>query len=443
MRKLVVDDFRDHISNDVFPVLQLRTENDPWLPRLESFKCGEATDVFIPFIPLLLSPKTTKIKIDFDSDIPIVVVASTIPRFPKLCPDLKRITINDLPRDPAITEAVSEMLLACNRDTLQKFNVDSPLTEDAREVVYRLPRLSNLWTVIQGPTSLPTVTLPNLTSIDVEYDDDLNWLQGFRGAVLGELDSVSFHSESDHIGDFIGAFENVALTTSAKDTLSEFRFYTSSSWNPNYSSLLSFNQLKEVEIEFSCAAGCSSKLDDDIIMSIAQAMPNLETLQLGDPPCDTPAGITVNGLIGLARFCPRLSKLCIHFQAATLVEVVASVTAQFPSDSKPVIRREDCALTDLEVGMIPIPARSGLVIAHILLQIFPRILNVKYIWRADGGWKAVSETINDFRRIGNFVHHTGKAHPVRTQRSRLKCIQETHSMSAPLGVTRDDRSLYH
>jgi len=409
MRKLTVDDDFDYaVSLDVFPVLQLRTENNPWLPRLETFKCEEATDAFIPFIPLLLSPNTTKIKISF-SDTSIVVIASTIPRFPKLCPDLKRITLDDLPRDPAITEAVSEMLLTCNRDTLQKFDVDSPLTEEAREVVYRLPRLYSLWTVIQGSTSLPTIILPSITFIDIEYDDNLDWLQGFRGAVLGELGSISFHSEYSHIGDPIGAFESVALTTSAKDTLSEFRFYTSSSgWNPNYSSLLPFNQLKQVEIEFSCVGGCSSKVDDDIIMDMARAMPKLEILQLGDIPCETPTGITVNGLIGLARLCPRLSKLCIHFQATTLVEAATSTTARSPSNSKPVIRREDCALTDLEVGMIPIPAQSGLVIAHILLQIFPRILNVKWY---SSEWKAVAETINDFRRIGNFVHHTGEAHP--------------------------------
>ena len=305
-----MDTTDDPISSDIVPALQLRTIDYPWLPQLEIFECEEATKAFILFIPLLLSPKTTEIKIHFAEDTPTVMAASTIAKLSKLCPDLNSITLNDLPRDPAITEAASEMLLGCDRGGLQIFHVDSPLTEEARGVVYRLPRLSSLWTVIQGPTSLPTITLPNLTTIDLEYGNNLNWLQGFRGAVLGELYSASFHSESNHIGDFIGAFEKVAITTSAKDTLTCFGFYTMGSWDPNYSSLLAFSQLKEVEIEFSCAGGCSSKIDDDIIMSLARAMPKLETLQLGDPPCDTPVGITVNGLIGLARFCPRLSKLC-------------------------------------------------------------------------------------------------------------------------------------
>jgi len=44
-------------------------------------------------------------------------------------------------------------------------------------------------------------------------------------------------------------------------------------------------------------------------------MLKLEILHLGNAPCDTPAGITVNELIDLARLCPHLSEL--HFQAAT------------------------------------------------------------------------------------------------------------------------------
>ena len=403
-----MDTSEDPVSLNITSVLRLRTVDDPWLPKLKTFECEEITEAFIPSIPLFLSPTTTEITIDFVEDIPIMVVASTIARLPQLCPDLESITIDDLPRHPIVTEAVSEMLLACNRDTLQKFYVDSPLTKKAREVVCRLPRLSNLWVVIQGPTSLPTVALSNLTSIDVEYDDDLNWLQGFRGATLEKLDSVSFRSESNRIGDFIGAFERVALTTSCQSALSEFGFYTSRSWNPNYSSLLSFNQLKEVEIQFSCKGGCSSKVDDDTIMSMARAMPKLEVLRLGDTPCKTPIGITANGLIGLARLCPHLSKLCVHFQATSLVKAATCATIQFPSDGNPVNRREDCALTDLEVGRIHIPVQSGLAVALILLQIFPRILNIKY---TDQGWKTVAEIVNDFGRIGTFVHHTGEMHP--------------------------------
>jgi len=333
-----------------------------------------------------------------------VAVATTIRRLSTLCLNLEWITLEDLPRDPIITEAVSEMLLSCNRDTLEEFFVDSPLTEEAQEVACRLPELSHLWTVIQGPTLLPTLALPNLTVMDIEYDGDLNWLEGFRGATLGELESIVFHTETNDIGNFLEGFESVALTTPIKNTLSVFKFCTSRPWNPMYSSLLSFHQLKKLVIQFSCEGGCSSRVDDDIIVSLAQAMPKLEVLQLGGAPCKTPTGITVNGFINLACRCPHLSSLCIHFRANTLVEAAASATAQSRSD-KPVSRGEDCALTDLEVGKTPIPAQSGSTVALAILHIFPRILNVKYASRE---WKTVTKTIKDFVRIGRFVRRSSK-----------------------------------
>ena len=410
MQKLTVDFSEEPVTPNVALVLQLRTINDPWLPRLQTLECKKVTEAFSPFIPLFLSPKTTEIDIEFARGIPTVVGASMIARLSTLCPDLECITLNSLPRDLSITEAVSEMLLACNRDTLQAFRVDSPLTEEAREVVYRLPRLSDLWVVIQGPTSLPTMALPNLTSIDVEFDDYFDWLPGFRGATLEKLESVTFRSESEKIGDFLKAFESVALAASAHDTLSVFNFFTSRSWNPNYSSLLSFNQLKEVRIYVSCEGVCSSRVDDDIIMDMARAMPKLEVLQLGDTPCETPTGITVNGLIGLACLCPYLSKLCIHFQATSLVEAASSAVTLSPSGDEPVDQWEDCALTDLEVGKIRIPARSGFTVALILLRIFPHILNIKW---TNLEWKTVAETIQNFGRIGTFVHRLGIARPSR------------------------------
>lgn len=406
-----MDTSKDSITPDTLLVLQFHTVNDPWLPRLKTFECMDATEAFTPFIPLFLSPKTARISIKFAKGTPMLVIGSMIKRLSPLCPDLAFITLNSLPRDSVVTEAVSEMLLACNRDTLKSFCVDSPLTEEAREVVYRLPRLYNLWVVIQGPTSLPTVALPNLTTIDVEYNDGLSWLQAFHGAKFEKLKTAAFHSKSVHVGDFLGAFESAALSMSAQNTLSRFLFYTSRPWIPNYSSLLSFHQLKEIEIQFSCGGGCSSRIDDDIIISLARAMPKLEILRLGTAPCATSTGVTVNGLIGLARLCPRLSKLLIHFRAASFVEASTSAaTLSDPSDSE-LVRQEHCALTDLEVGGIPIPAQLGLTVALVLLQIFPRIVNIGYI---NPEWRSIAGTIKNFRQIRAFVHHTGKARPLYT-----------------------------
>ena len=418
MRKLKVDTSADPVSSDIIQALQPHIVNGPWLPRLKIFKCGEAIEAFIPCIPSFLSPQTTRIKIRFAEGSPAVVVASIISKFSTLCPNLERIALMDLPRDSVIVDAVSEMVLGCNREVLREFEVDSPLTEEAREVVYHLPKLFSLWSVIQGPTSLPTVTLPDLFALDLEYEHDFDWLEGFRGATLGNLKAVIFHTESEHIGDFLQACESVFPTTSAQSTLSMFRFCTSRSWNPNYPSLLSFCQLKQLKIEFSCNDGCSSKVDDDIIVDLASAMPTLEVLQLGEEPCQTPTGVTVNGLIGLACRCPHLTQLCVHFQGTSLAEAATSATTPSPFDDELIVwREESCALTILEVGGIPIPAGSESAVTLILLQIFPRIIN---IWYTNEEWETVAKTILDFRRIGAFVHRSSKAHP-----SHLMILSDT------------------
>ena len=205
------------------------------------------------------------------------------------------------------------MVPTCNRNYLRVLQVDSPLTKETLEVLYQLPRLTHLWVVFEGPTSLPAAALPALTVIDVECDEDLGWLRGFRGAELERLETVGITFESYVIGDFLGTFESTVLTTSAKNTLSTIMFRTSKSWNPNYRALLSFKQLKELEVEFSCRNGCSSKIDGHVVINLVRATPKLEILRLGRAPCKIPTEVTVNGLIGPAHRCPHLSKLRIYF----------------------------------------------------------------------------------------------------------------------------------
>ena len=238
MRNLDIPDGSSFVTPDTLLALQLRTVDEPFLPGLETFMCGELAEAFIPFIPLFLSPKTTGIKISFAEGSPTVAVACTISRLPKMCPKVEFIDLQGLGRDSVITDTASEMLLACNRDCLQSFYVDTPLTEEARKALCQLSKLSVLWAVVQGRTILPPVALPSLVAIYLEFEDCLNWLQGFHGATLENLEFVCFRSESRQIGDLLREFENVARKASAQNTLTTFKFKTSRSWNPNYSALL-------------------------------------------------------------------------------------------------------------------------------------------------------------------------------------------------------------
>ena len=102
------------LSSELFSVLQLRTTGGLLLPNLKSLHLWYTNQEFIPFIKLFLSPQTTAITIAFEfmgpGGLPPAAVASIITTFPTLCPNLREITLPNLPRDPRVVAAVSGML---------------------------------------------------------------------------------------------------------------------------------------------------------------------------------------------------------------------------------------------------------------------------------------------------------------------------------------------
>ena len=387
MRHLIQPTLPATLCPEVLSVLQLCVINEPLFPNLKTLLLWRLNVESVPFIPLFLSPRTTVVSFGkFASGIPKAMIASMITTLQTQCPNLQEIFLS-LSRDPMVVAAVSGMVLTNNQNTLQRFHVDCPLTEEAHEIICKLPNLRDLSMVIGSDTPLPPLVLPSLTTLNVTYDDGSAWLQGFRGATLGKLVSVEITTDSNSIGGFLEVLESVALTTSVSATLSTFMFHTSQRWRPNYRSLLPFTQLRELAIDFSCDRGCSSTIDDDTIIDMARTMPKLKLLHLGGTPCRTPTGVTAKGLAALSHYCPHLFDLRVHFQADSLDPRPASIIT---SDDNPIIPRVDCALKRLQVGEIPVTEESALMVALTLLRIFPRLDFIVY---SDEGWEEVAETI--------------------------------------------------
>jgi len=145
----------DSLSLEVFSAIQLRTINKPSLPNPKTLNSSKTEESFIPFIPSFLSPRITSIFLEFGSNFPKAMVAPTVTTFPILCPNLQMIDLRILPMDPMTTAAVSRMLLVTDQNALQQLHVDSLFTEEADEVLYRLPDLHSLTMVIEKETSLP------------------------------------------------------------------------------------------------------------------------------------------------------------------------------------------------------------------------------------------------------------------------------------------------
>ena len=408
IRELEVDVSRDLVHSEVLLTLQFCAGNEPLLPKLTNFFCKNTAGDFIPFIPLFLSPRTTNIRIRFINNPSPVTTAVTITKFPILCPYIKDLILNPLPRSPAITAAVSEMLLACNRDTLQLLVVNSPLTEHAYEFLCKLPKLRLLRLTIQGATHLPQMELPDLEKISIRWHSGRDWLKGFRGAEIGKLKSIYFRPmlESIPLGGFLEEFQSIALSTSLQSSLSELKICASRLWTPNYSCLLGFNQMTKLEIHFCCRSGCSSTVDDDTIINLAQAMPGLESLWLGEQPCGTVTGVTFKGLVVLASRCLQLSELRIHFQANSLVEATNRTDPPLSSEPTAVTLQRNCALMNLHVGETPIPDAAPLALYLALLHIFPEILNIEY---TNPRWREVVDILKLSRRVRGHVDYTSKA----------------------------------
>lgn len=402
IRRLAVNPSKNPLLPDVLSVLQHSTLNVPLLPGLKAFECWETTAAFIPFIPSFLSPKTEIVDIRFTPNPPTLMTASTIATLSMLCPNLQEISLRFLPRDSAIVASVSEMLLARDRNTLRHFDVDSPLTGAACEALYRLPNLSKLWSVFEGPPLMSSVVLPNLTRAYIGYLHSYEWLQRFSGASLNKLVSVAFYigSLEAQTAGFLEEFERVALSTSISTTLLSFEFHSSSPWNPTYTSLLAFKQLSNLAITNPCYIGCSSTVDDDLVINLSRAMPMLHFLQLGSEPCQTPGGVTIKGLVGLACHCTDLSTLRVHIRADSLVQTAVDGIVALSSADEPTAPRKECALTTLEVGNIPIPEDSALSVALALLHIFPHLSDIKH---TGAQWGEVVNTIKLSKGLSNRI----------------------------------------
>ena len=80
--------------------------------------------------------------------------------------------------------------------------------------------------------------------------------------------------------------------------------------------------------------------------------------------------------------------LRIYFQVTDLDPLVLPRVAP---GGEPTISKGDCALTDLEVGKMPVTEESMLMVASTLLHLFPHI---NRIMSFEEGWRKVMDAIN-------------------------------------------------
>ena len=269
-------------------------------------------------------------------------------------------------------------------------------------MIYNSQNLRSLSMVIEKGAPIPSASLPNLTHLRLQSEDGGEELQLLSKATFGKLECVHFNIGSKPIDDLLETFKGVALASSIQDTLLEIGLSTYSSWNPNYSSLLPFTRLTDLDIIFTCDGACPG-VDDGIVIDLSQAMPKLQYLGLGEAPCHPFAGgVTAKGLAALAHNCPNLSSLRVHFQVASLTD--PPIGLEIARDAGYSSSWTGCALTELSVGDMPVPEGSASIVALTLLRIFPQIHTIKFLDRIGevSAWGEVEDMIRRSKEIVDF-----------------------------------------
>ena len=269
-------------------------------------------------------------------------------------------------------------------------------------MIYNSQNLRSLSVVIEKGTRIPSTSLPSLTHLRLQDEDGSGELQLLSRATFGKLESAHFDIGSKPIDDLLETFKGAALSSSIQDTLLEIGFTTDWSWNPNYSSLLPFTRLIDLDIMFPCDGACSG-VDDGIFIDLSQAMPKLQYLGLGEAPCHPfTGGVTAKGLAALAHNCPNISSLRVHFQVASLTD--PPIGLEIARDAGHSGSWTGCALTELKVGEMPVPEGSASTIALTLLRIFPRIHTIEFMDTVGepSGWDEVEDMIRHSKEIVDF-----------------------------------------
>ena len=232
--------------------------------------------------------------------------------------------------------------------------------------------LRSLLVVIEREASLPPVLLLDLIKLTITCDNEDDWPRLFHEATFGKSESVTFYPRSKQIGDFLGAFERAALSSSLQNMLSKFRHSTPYPWNPGCSSLVPFTQMVDLDIKSSYNDGCSSRVDDDIVINLLRAMLKLKILGLDDDPCHQfTTGVTAKGFVASVLRCPDLYVLRMQFQMDSFNAPPTS--PEMTPDAGSAASWADCALTEFAAEERPMPEGSAVTIGLTLLRIFPRI----------------------------------------------------------------------
>lgn len=368
------------------------------LPNLRSLEWYSSTDTFA-YISLFLPPQLTSLYVRVIPDIPNAGrVLASLP-----VKALEELRFLDLSEDRAVQDAISQLVLKTTA-TLRSIEVSSDLSDAAIRHVTRLPNLSDARVSFEnlGPLSAsPDATFPSLRTLETRLDSNGGWrylIQHTRGLNSTVLHSRTTLQPEEMTGIFTFLIDGALHRTMRRLT---FSVLDPCDLTPRVlAPLLNFGFLTTLSVTTPCdPTQCRTRLTNDSLAQLAEALPQLVELVLGATPCRSPTReITLAGLRPLSKHCIHLETLQIHFSALDIPADIPDDVLSHPSDEEP-LSPNHCHLWRLVVGALPVSTSENalLIVAYFLRQLFPRLSTV--VPTISGSpWYKVQEHINTFQK---------------------------------------------
>ncbi|KAF9650915.1 hypothetical protein BDM02DRAFT_3127417 [Thelephora ganbajun] len=368
------------------------------LPNLQSLEWYSAPDTFI-YINLFRSPRLTSLNVRVIPNTPnLVPILGSLP-----IETLEELRFLDLSGDRAVQDAISNLVLRTTA-TLRSIEVSSDLSDAAIRHVIRLPNLSDAsvtFANLDRPAASRDAIFPSLRTLETRLDDKGGWKYFMEDTM--NLESIVLHSlavlQPEEVVTAFGFLINKGFHRTMH-RLSFAVFEPCDLTPPVLAPLLNFGSLTRLSVTSPCdPTQCKSRLTNGALARLAEALPHLVELFLGDAPCASPArGITLAGLRPLSDHCTHLKTLQVHFSAHDVRLDIPDDALSNPSDQPP-LGPNHCHLFQLVVGRLPISTsgKSPLIVAYFLHQMFPRLSKILWVDR-NSPWKQVQEHVDMFQK---------------------------------------------
>jgi len=353
------------VEEDTLHKFRVNSPADGWFPALEGLSWC-ITKSNLPYLDLFFFPHLKKVSIcaswaesSFESEglheiLP--VIASTISALPVSTLQGLHLSVHPW---AYFTASFSSVVLRCG-PPLTVFTSTTPLSDTVIDHLIHLPHL-HTWSIGGPPpaysaSSLPLV-FPPLVELTLKGGTAREWFSLFE-RLEGPATPLSRVKES---------LKSLHINLNHPSPIIDVRFA---------SPIRMFRNLVSLNVETFChdtnsENRCVFKLNDDDVTKLAIALPQLQSLFLGDPCPENTCATTVACLLQISVHCVKLRELKIHFNTRNVVGDLKGISEDPNFQELRSLPR--CTLMRLSVAFAPLALdRPGFkAVTNGMIDIFP------------------------------------------------------------------------